>query len=79
MAFIRNFNQSLDSRSVGGEGYGLSKEIDCKLDILLLRKNLPPGPRNDLHLNVEQMIDEFVCHDDPFDIKGEEDAVLTVK
>lgn len=71
----QNFELSLDLRSLGGEGYGLSREIDCKLDVLLSRQNLYPVPRNDLHLNVEQMVDDFVCNDDSFDSEEEEDII----
>jgi hypothetical protein len=38
---IEEFNRQLDLRSIGGEGYGLSREIDRKLAILLERGNLP--------------------------------------
>ena len=30
-------------RSVGGDGYGLSKEINCKIDALLKLASTPPA------------------------------------
>jgi hypothetical protein len=40
------FEESLDSRSVGGKGYGLSKVISAKLGAIeeLLRRPMPAPP-----------------------------------
>jgi hypothetical protein len=41
-ALMEQFVKSLDMRSVGGDGYGLSKEINCKIGALLRLDSYPP-------------------------------------
>ena len=53
--------------------------INCKLDVLPSRQSLSPVPRDHLHLNTEQITDEFVCNDDPFDIEEKADVDNTVE
>jgi hypothetical protein len=76
-ALSERFEHSLDMRSVGGEGYGLTKEIHAKLQELLERPaiTLPRPPPTEA-----AMLQEFVdgiCYEADYDFEEEEDVVLT--
>ena len=69
---VEHLKTSLDMRAVVGNGYGLSKEIDCKFDILLQHSNGLP------EYNVYSIRDESIdgLDDFSFPIKVEyEDSI----
>jgi hypothetical protein len=77
----RKFEEQLDLRSVGGEGYGLSRQINEKLEALLKRADtitahpaLPPSPAQpDRLLDIVQEI----CGAFDGDAEEEEDVCIT--
>lgn len=67
---VEGIKTSLDWRAVGGEGYGLSREIDRKLDMILERVNNPTiqdGSHVDA-IGIEEMIDFNAQVDEEEDI-----------
>ena len=71
---IEEFNRQLDLRSIGGEGYDLSREMDRKLAILLEHGNFPLQPQEHRQ---DAMIDDIIDGNFPVDIEAEE-IVITL-
>jgi hypothetical protein len=76
-ALSERFENSLDMRSVGGEGYGLTKEIHAKLQELLERPAITrPPPLQTEAATLQEIVDE-ICKEADYDIEEKEDVVLT--
>jgi hypothetical protein len=77
-SIVDKVEHSLDMRSVGGEGYGLSKQIDSKLDELIRRVTEPiqvAAPTKDASHSTAEIFD----HCDAFDVEEEEDVLITIQ
>ena len=76
-ALSERFENSLDMRSVGGEGYGLTKEIHAKLQELLERPAITLPPPLPTEAATLQEVVDGICKEAHYDVEEEEDVVLT--
>ena len=69
-----NVEMSLDRRSIGGERYGISVELNHKLDALLEKLSVPVTQTGTEPMDVDGMDDAFFCGG----LEEDDDIIITV-
>jgi hypothetical protein len=74
-SILQGIEQSLDNRSVGGEGYGRLNEIHAMLNTLVQRGNLPPPTQQEAG---EASVEEFVEFNCQADVEDDDNYVVEI-